>query len=126
MSKPPLVGKSFESVYPVTSTSQPQKIDPKVLGKLDPASATVREIQKLAQRERGKNKASKPRGRTTTAEERALATKLQASLRKAGAAGAEVVALATKPGAPAKLRIELPIDELAELKAALASVHRRR
>ncbi len=105
---------------------RPQKIDPKVLGKLDPAAATVREIQKLAQRERGKNRASKPRGRTTTAEERALAAKLQASLRKAGAAEAEVVALATKPGAPAKLRIELPVDKLAELKAALASVHRRR
>ncbi|MBI2389599.1 MAG: hypothetical protein HYV09_08385 [Deltaproteobacteria bacterium] len=108
------------------ATDSPQKIDPKALGATDPKRATVRELQALAQRARGQKKTPSPRGRTTTAEERALAAKLQATLRKAGAKEATVAALATKPGAPAKLRLELPIDRLAELREAIGSVHRRR
>lgn len=96
------------------------------MGKLDPARATVREIQELAQKARGKKKTAAPRGRTTTTEERALAAKLQAALHKAGARDATAAAVATKPGAAAKLRLELPIDKLSELQSALAAIHRRR
>ncbi len=109
-----------------SAADTPQKIDAKVLGKLDPAKATTREIQALAQKQRAAKKVARPRGRTTTAEERSLATRLQAALRKAGAASATVVAVATKPGAPAKLRLELPADALAALASALTAVHGRR
>ncbi|MBL8715615.1 MAG: hypothetical protein JNL79_06445 [Myxococcales bacterium] len=108
------------------ASDTPQRIDAKVLGKLDPAKATVREIQTLAQKQRAARKAPHPRGRTTTAEERALARQLQAELRKGGARTAKVEALATKSGATAKLRIEVPADALAKLASAIAAVHRRR
>ncbi|MBI2391257.1 MAG: hypothetical protein HYV09_16835 [Deltaproteobacteria bacterium] len=107
------------------ASDSPQKIDPKVLGKLDPKTATTREIQSLAQKVRAQKKRRPTRGRTTTAEERALASKLQASLRKSGARTATVEAVATKPGASAKLRIELPADAVAALRDAAAAVHRR-
>jgi hypothetical protein len=109
----------------------PQKIDAKVLGKLDPAKATVRELQALAQKQRAAKMrrvakgqpaakaTARPRGRTTTEGERSLASRLQAGLRKAGAKTATAVAVATKPGAAAKLRVELPIDRLEALKTAL-------
>lgn len=95
----------------------PQKIDPKVLRR-DPKTVTVRELRDLAKKERAKKPATR-RGRTATADERALAARLQAALRKAGHREAEVVAVATKPGAPSKLRIELPIDGLEALSKAL-------
>lgn len=103
------------------AADSPQKIDPKVLGKLDPKRATTRDLQELAQKVRAKKKTTS-RGRTTTAEERALAAKLQAALRKDGTRTATVEAVATKPGAAAKLRIELPADRLASLRKAIGAV----
>ncbi|MBI2394941.1 MAG: hypothetical protein HYV09_35555 [Deltaproteobacteria bacterium] len=103
----------------------PLKIDAKALGEVDPKRATVRELQALAQKERGKKKAA-PRGRTTTKEERELAARLQSALRKSGAKTATAAAVATKPGAPAKLRIEVPSDRLDDLRGAITAVHRRR
>jgi len=44
----------------------------------------------------------KPRGRTTTAEERSVAAKAEAALHAAGLDEARVRALATKPGKPAR------------------------
>ena len=103
----------------------PQKIDQKVLGGRDPKTVSVRELRDLAKKEREKQPQPTRRGRTATAEERALATKLQAALRKAGHREAEVAAVATKPGAPSKLRLELPIDALDALAKALRSLHER-
>lgn len=58
------------------------------------------------------------RGRTTTREERRLASDLERRLREEGLE-ARVEAVATKPGAVSKLRIEVPADALAVLRAAL-------
>lgn len=103
----------------------PQRIDPKILGKLDPRKASARELQALAQKVRAK-KPAPSRGRTSTPEERSTAAVLQAALRRKGVRTAVAEAVATKPGAPSKLRLELPIDRLDVLRDVLASLHRRR
>lgn len=67
------------------------------------------------------------RGRTTTAEERALAGEIEKALHAAGVAEAKVEALATKPGQAANLRIErVPIDRIAALRTALGAAKRGR
>jgi hypothetical protein len=55
------------------------------------------------------------RGKTTTPRERAAASRCQAELRKAGAKGATVRPVATKPGKPADLVIRLSSDDVASL-----------
>lgn len=99
----------------------PQKIDAKVLGGRDPKAVSVRELRDLAKKERAKKPQATHRGRSATAQERAVAAKLQAALHMAGHRDAEVAAVATRPGAPSKLRIELPIDALDALAKALRS-----
>lgn len=55
------------------------------------------------------------RGKTTTPRERADAARCQAELRRAGAKGATVHPIATKPGQPADLEIRLRSTEVAAL-----------
>lgn len=90
--------------------------------KLAPGQATTREILAAAKELRETKPATgKPRGRTTSAEERALAAELQASLRKAGFDHARVSAVATKPGQGADVRIErVPLADLRALGRAIS------
>ncbi len=61
------------------------------------------------------------RGRTTTAEERALAASLEKKLHALGIRAAKVTAVATKPGRGGDVRIEhVPLAKLASLEKALA------
>jgi len=68
----------------------------------------------------------KPRGRTTTAEERRVAAEAEAALHAAGLRDASVRALATNPGKPAVLRMDgIPTTELATLCKALCRGRRK-
>jgi len=90
-------------------------------GVLDLKKASGRAIERAAKAIREQRATTKPRrGRTTTADERATATALEASLHTAGLRNARVTAVATKPGATCDVRIEhVPIDELRVLATAL-------
>lgn len=89
---------------------------------LDLDAAKPAEILEAAkeERQRRQHDGKRPRGRTTTAEERALAKRIQAALREAGLSEARVEAVATKPGQAANLRIDrVPVDRVTALRAAL-------
>jgi hypothetical protein len=86
--------------------------------KLDVDKASARTLTELAKTLRQKRGKGSVRGRTTTREERKLASDLQKRLVAEGLE-ASVVAVATKPGTTSKLRIEVPADALAVLRAAL-------
>jgi hypothetical protein len=89
--------------------------------KLDVAKASVRELHAAAKDLRAAQpKVGRPKGRTTTPEERARAAGLQAALHGAGLTRARVAAVATKPGQEADVRIEgVPMSALDKLRAAL-------
>jgi hypothetical protein len=84
------------------------------------AHASIRAVEAAAKRFRQKRAAKRRRGRTTTPEERALANGIGAALRKAGVV-AKVEVLATLPGKPSKLRIEISVDDISALKRSLPS-----
>lgn len=88
---------------------------------IDVAKASANEIKAAAKELRAAGRTSaRPRGRTTTSEERSRAAALQAALHAAGLLGARVTAVATRPGQEASLRIEhVPISATAKLRAAL-------
>jgi len=68
----------------------------------------------------------RPRGRSTTAEERRVAAEAEAALHAAGLRDASVRAVATKPGKPATLRMEgIPTTEMATLCKALCKGRRK-
>jgi hypothetical protein len=91
----------------------------KVGGKaIDVERTSARRLTELAKTIRAKRGAGSVRGRTTTREERKLASDLERRLHEEGLE-ARVEAVATKPGAVSKLRIEVPADALAVLRAAL-------
>jgi hypothetical protein len=89
---------------------------------LSPRKAGAREIDRAAKTIRhAHQKGSRPRGRTTTPEERATAAHLQARLHELGVRTAKVDARATRPGQEAHLRIEgIPVSAKNKLRAALA------
>lgn len=89
--------------------------------RLDLSKASTREIEAATRELRATKPAAKPaRGRTTTPQEKETAAALQAALRKNGLERSRVVAVATKPGQPADLRIDrVPVTELAALRRAL-------
>jgi hypothetical protein len=90
---------------------------------LDVAKASTLAIFAAARAIRAAHpKAGKPRGRTTTPEERALGASLEQHLRAAGAKQVRVEVLATKPGAGADVRIRLSLAELGHLRAALGTL----
>ncbi len=89
-------------------------------GKRLPAKASIRAVEAAAKKFRQKRRAKRRRGRTTTPEERALARRLAAALHKAGVP-AKVEVLATVPGKPSKLRIEISVDNLPALRRCLPS-----
>jgi hypothetical protein len=88
---------------------------------LDVAKASVRELHAAAKDLRAAApRAARPKGRTTTPEERARAATLQTALHTAGLARARVAVVATKPGQEADVRIEgVPVSALDKLRAAL-------
>jgi len=90
---------------------------------IDVTKASVREIKAAAKEIRGATRSSaRPKGRTTTTEERAVASKLEAALHAIGVTRARVTAVATKPGTEADIRIEhVPVSELPKLGAVLRS-----
>ncbi|HEY8078180.1 MAG TPA: hypothetical protein VIF62_28830, partial [Labilithrix sp.] len=94
---------------------------------LDVRTASTRAIEQAAKTIRQATRAAKPRrGRTTTADERALAAAAQRALRAAGLARAIVVAVATKPGEVSDLRIQhVPADRLSHLARALAALAKK-
>jgi hypothetical protein len=83
---------------------------------LEPGAGT-RKIERAAKEFRHAQPRKTRRGNTTSPEERAIAAAIQAKLEAQGVT-ARVQALATKPGQPAKLRIEMPIDRAAALRRA--------
>jgi hypothetical protein len=87
---------------------------------LDVSTASTRDLHAAAKEIRGAARTGRPKGRTTTEEERARAARLQTALHGAGVPRAKVTAVATKPGQEAELRIEhIPVSALAKLRAAL-------
>lgn len=93
--------------------------------KLDVKKASVRDLREAAKDVRSASAVTsdgkpKPRGRTTSMEERTAAAKLEAALHAAGLDRARVSAVATKPGQGADLRIErVPVAQLATFVKAL-------
>jgi hypothetical protein len=88
-------------------------------------NASVRAIDAAAKEFR-RAKGGARRGRTTTAEERAVAARIEGALRGAGVATAKVTAVATVPGREANLRIEgVPVSQAASLARALRVAQRR-
>lgn len=96
---------------------------------IDARTAGARRIATAAKQFRdASDKGAPRRGRTTTAEERAYAAKLQAAVRRAGLDRATVEVVATKPGQISDVRIaHVAVDRIGDLAKALASVriHRR-
>ena len=92
--------------------------------KVDLAKASVREIHTAAKEIRAAKKPTgKPRGRTTTVEERAAASALQSALRGDGFESARVTAVATRPGAGAHARIEgVPLADMRKLGRAIGKL----
>jgi hypothetical protein len=95
-------------------------------GAIDTRTASARKIERVAKRIRDAHDAGKPRrGRTTTAEERLYASKLEAALRKAGLDHATAEVVATRPGQPSELRLaHVPLDAVATLARVLARSRR--
>jgi hypothetical protein len=93
---------------------------------LDPKKASVRAIEEAAKRIRATRPQTR-RGRTTTAEERAFAERVEKAMHALGLSRASVSAVATKPGRGADLRIEhAPIADAAAVAKALSrALHRR-
>lgn len=78
------------------------------------AKRAAKEIRQAQGEERSR------RGRTTTEDERTLATLLERRLHQLGLERAKVEAVATKPGQPADLRISgIPVGRIDELKTAI-------
>jgi uncharacterized protein YjiS (DUF1127 family) len=95
-----------------------KKIVPRTASALAIEAAAVALRQKRAAGEKGS--AKRGRGRTTTEEERALATMLTQQLHKLGLDRARVTAVATKPGQGADLRFErIPAAKVDLLKKAI-------
>lgn len=92
--------------------------------RLDISKASANEIKAAAKELRSaKTPAARPRGRTTTPDERSRAARLEESLRAAGLDRARVIAVATRPGQEADLRIErVPMSATKALRAALAKL----
>ncbi|CAN5281548.1 hypothetical protein BH09MYX1_BH09MYX1_28220 [soil metagenome] len=92
-------------------------------GVLTPSGKTssARAIDQASKEFRQAKKGSKRgRGRTTTAEEQALAARIEKALHAAGVKTAKVKAVASLPGKEANLRIEgVPIGARAKLSKAL-------
>jgi hypothetical protein len=93
----------------------------------DPEKTSARKIKEFAKALRAQHGKGSVRGRTTTPEERGTA---RALLRELGAEHVEentkVEAVATKPGSPSKIRIEVPIDQLSTLRVAIGKVLKAR
>ena len=90
-------------------------------GKTVSKTSSARAIDEASKEFRQARKGStRGRGRTTTADERALATKIERTLRAAGIKTAKVTAVASLPGREANLRIEgVPIGKRDALAKAL-------
>jgi hypothetical protein len=89
---------------------------------VDVENAGAEEIARIAKRLRhARQRRGKPRGRTTTRAERALVAKL-ARIAKARKLAGSFECLATKPGAPADIRIRVPLAQLDELRRVLAEL----
>jgi hypothetical protein len=88
----------------------------------DPEKTSARRIKEFAKVLRADRGTGSVRGRTTTVEERKLARALLRELHAQGLDESSVAAVATKPGAISKLRIELPIDRLSTLRVAIGKV----
>ena len=86
-----------------------------------PRTASAREIERAAKAIRQHARAGgAPRGRSTTEDERGLATLLERRLHQLGVASARVEAVATKPGQVAQLRFSgIPVDCVDLLKKAI-------
>ena len=86
---------------------------------IEEAAKTIRHgVAAKAGKRGGTGKAA--RGRTTSADERALAELLQRKLHKLGLERARVTAVATKPGHESDLRIEhIPLSKIDALKSAI-------
>ncbi len=96
--------------------------------KVDLAKATAHEVEhtavvvRRAQAAKNAKSGKKPRGRTTTPDERALAALLEKKLHALGLRGAKVTAVATKPGQGGDLRFEhIPCAKVDLLKKAIGS-----
>ena len=89
--------------------------------RLDVEKTPARRLREIAKQLRAKRGKGSARGRTTTAEERKLAGEIEKRLRAEGLE-AKVAAVATKPGSVSKLRIEVPADAVAALRAALCGI----
>ncbi len=93
---------------------------------VDPRRASAQTIEAAAKRERqfqAARRGGARRGRTTTAEERALAAELQKRLRKRGLDRVTVTAVATKPGRESDLRIEhVPCGALGDVAHVLVAL----
>ncbi len=87
--------------------------------RLDLSKASTRDIEAAASEIRAQ-KAPPRRGKTTTADERERAAALQSALRAGGLDRARVIAVATKPGQSADVRIDrVPLAQLSALRKAL-------
>jgi hypothetical protein len=95
---------------------------------VDLKAAGADELEALAKELRRK-KGKPARGRTSTAEERAIVKAIEVAAKKAGIREGSFECLATKPGKPADVRIRVSIADLGALHralgAALKNHHRR-
>lgn len=89
--------------------------------RVDIEKASARQLAEIAKSIRAKRGKGSVRGRTTRPEERKLAVALERRLQAEGIV-ARVRAVATSPGQVSKIRIEVPADALAILRAALRGV----
>ncbi len=96
--------------------------------KVNLAKASAREVEnaavvvRRALAAKGERAGKKPRGRTTTADERSLAALLEKTLHALGLHGAKVTAVATKPGQGGDLRFEhIPCAKVDLLKKAIGA-----
>jgi hypothetical protein len=88
---------------------------------IDVTTASAAELDAAAKQLRHKKQSGnkRGRGRTTSKAERDLVARLSRAAKQAGLA-ATFDCLATKPGAPADLRIRLPLPSLPDLRRLLA------
>ncbi|HSO37269.1 MAG TPA: hypothetical protein VLT33_32305 [Labilithrix sp.] len=87
------------------------------------AHASARAAERAAAKVRREHAGPTRRGKTTTADERAIASAILKALVGARVEDARCDAVATRPGRPAKLRIEVPIGAIRQLARALAKAH---
>ena len=87
--------------------------------------ASARAAERAAATVRRSHAGPVKRGKTTSAEERAIATAILKALVAAKVEEPRCDAVATRPGRPAKLRIEIPIEATRELARALAKAKAR-